>query len=119
MDTKEVMEVTRTVQGNSNLLTYQFDDLFSYGNNHQVLVFPVRGPSLRYGDWSSDNRYIPVSKQIPRMSAARQNTGIVQHSELTPARPSPTLPANYSTDLNHKDVSYVGHQTTRQFQNGN
>ena len=62
--------------------------------------------------------YRSRSKWLPAcgMSAARQllkaleclhNAGIVHHSELTPARHSPTRHANYSTDLNHGNIMWA------------
>ena len=43
-------KIIRTVQDSSNLLTYEdtFFSLRGYMGDHRVLVFPVRGPSLRH-----------------------------------------------------------------------
>jgi serine/threonine protein kinase len=101
-------EIIRTVQDTSKLVTYL--TTFSLrgcnsckGNNHRVLVFPVRGPSF------SDTLHIDMDILFPgtvwpftfksfsmatRMSAARQllkaleclhKAGIVHNGELTPA----------------------------------
>jgi serine/threonine protein kinase len=98
-------EIVSTVQDTSNLVTYltTFSLHGCEGNNHRVLVFPVRGPSF------SDTLHIDMDILFPgtvwpftfksfsmatRMSAARQllkaleclhKAGIVHNGGLTPA----------------------------------
>jgi serine/threonine protein kinase len=78
-------EIIRTVRNTSSLLTYLTTfSLPGHQGNHQVLVFPVRGPSL-----GSCLRERPIAT---RMSAAKQllealeclhKGGIVHRGELT------------------------------------
>jgi serine/threonine protein kinase len=81
-------EIISTVQDTSNILTcLRSFSLPGYkGNNHRVLVFDVRGPSLY--------SCLPEMSVATRMSAAKQllkalenlhNAGIVHQGELTPA----------------------------------
>lgn len=102
-------EIIRTVQDSSNLLTYEdtFFSLRGYMGDHRVLVFPVRGPSLRH--------CLKQMSIAARMSAAGQllkalkclhSGGIVHRGESTPACCSLVCMLIYSTDLNSGSVMW-------------
>jgi protein kinase-like protein len=105
-------EIIRALQDTSNFLTY-LETFFLPGRHrdHRVLVFPVRGPNIRYCLEEMPEQ-LPVAT---RMSAARQllkalerlhSAGIVHQGELTTACCSLNVHANYSTDLNNGNVMW-------------
>ncbi|KAN0078905.1 Protein kinase-like domain containing protein [Elaphomyces granulatus] len=86
-DEYNMQEVIRTLKGTSNFLTYLTTfTLPGYkGNNHRVLVFPVRGPSLEstyYGSfWEvSVATRMSAAKQLLKALECLHNAGIVHQN---------------------------------------
>ena len=103
-------KIMSAVQDTSNLVTYLTTfSLPGRKGNHQVLVFPVRGPnfsSVMLNQISMANR-MSAARQLLKALECLHNANIVHNSELTPTCFSLiSVPAKYSTDLNKDSVMW-------------